>query len=108
MDRDQHVEGGYLEHTHDSRIGRGDAETAAGIGQSSRRSQQYAHSRRVEERALGQVDDDRIADEPRERLRESGRGGKVEVAGDAQHGRTRAQRLAAHVKMAGRGHGSRV
>lgn len=108
MDRDQHVDGGYLEDPHDSRIGRGDAEAAAGVGQGSRRSQQYTHSRRVEERALGQVDDDRIGDELRERLRQPGRRRKVEVAGDVQHGRTRAHRLAAHVKIAGRGHGSRV
>lgn len=108
MDSDQRVDGGYLEHPHDPRVGRGDAEAAAGVGQGARRSQQHSHSRRVEERALGQVDDDRIGDELRERLRKSGRRRKVEVARDVQNGCTRAHRLAAHVKIAGRGHGSRV
>ena len=108
MNRDQRVDGCYLEHAHESRVGRGDAKAPTGVGKRARRRQQHAHPRRVEERALGQVDDNRIGDDLRELLLEPGCRRKVEVARDVQHDRTRAHRFAAHVKIAGRDHGSRV
>ena len=53
MDSDQRVDGGDLEHTQDSRGGGRDPQAPTGVGQRTRRSQQYPHARRVEERALG-------------------------------------------------------
>ena len=108
MHRDQRVDGGDLEHPQDSRIGGGNAETPSGVGQGTRRCQQYPHPCRVEERALGQVDDHRIGDDVRERLRQPWRRGEVELPGDMQNRATVLRRLAPHVKIAGRDHGSRV
>ena len=108
MDRDQRVDGGDLEHTQDSRVGGGDAQAPTGVGQGARRSQQHPHTCRVEERALRQVDDNRIRDEFRKRLRQPRRGREVEVPRDVQNGGTGVRRLAAHVKIAGREHGRGV
>lgn len=108
MDRDQRVDCGYLEHPKDSRVVSGDPEAPARVGQGARRGEQHPHPRGVEERALGQVDDDRIRHELPERVREPRRRRKVELARDVQNRRTGSHRLAAHVKIAGRDHGSRV
>lgn len=108
MDRDQRVDGGDLEHAQYSRVGGGDAEAPTRGRQRARRSQQYPHTRGVEERTLGQVDDDRIGNELRERLGQPWRGREVEVPRDVQNGGTGARRLAAHVKIAGRDHGRGV
>ena len=108
MDRNQRVDAGDLEHSQDSRVGGDDAEAPTGVGQRARRSQQYRHPCRVEKRALGKVDHDRIGTELRERVREPGRRRKVELARYVQNGRSGRHRLAVHVKIAGRDHGKRV
>lgn len=108
MHRDQRVDCGDLEHPQNSRVGSGDTEAATFSGQRARRRQEHPHPRRVEERALGEIDDDRIRQELRKRFLQPGSGGEVELSRDVYDARAGRRRLAAHVKIVGRGHGSRV
>ena len=108
MHGDQRVDCGDLEHPQNSRVGSGDTEAATFTGQRARRGQEHPHPRRVEERALGEVDDDRIRQELRKRFLQPRSGGEVELSRDVHDARAGRRRLAAHVKIVGRGHGSRV
>ena len=67
------------------------------------------HTRRVEERAAREIDDDvRGRRGAGDGFLEAGRGGEIELTGYAQHRRTGRRRFHPYVKIARRGHGRRV
>src|SRR5262249_21327732 len=99
---------GDLEHAEDPWISGDDPKCATRIAELARAREQHAHPGRVDERAVRQVDHDRIGRETGNRRLESGRRREVELTADAHYSGTGGGRLAMNVKIVRRGHANRV